>query len=58
MRDDWYEEHERLRKKYFAKFGEEAPFCIPAEMPEVSKAIKESLKNGVPLKQLPEGADT
>ena len=58
MRDDWYEEHERLRKKYLEKFGEEAPFCIPAEMPDVSEAIKESLKTGVPLEQLPEDAVT
>lgn len=58
MRDEIYEEHERLRKKYLEKFGEEAPFCMPLEMAGCSEEIKESLKSGVPLEQLPEGAVT
>ena len=58
MRDNFYQEHEELRKKYLERFGEEAPFCMPLEMPECSAEIKESLKTGVPLKQLPEGAKT
>ena len=58
MRDKIYQEHERLRKKYLERFGEEAPFCMPMEMFECSEEIKESLKTGVPLEQLPEGAVT
>ena len=53
-----YREYEALRKKYLEKFGEEAPYCMPMEMAECSEDIKESLKSGVPLKQLPDGAVT
>jgi hypothetical protein len=58
MHDETYQEYERLRKEYLEKFGEEAPFCMPIEMTECSEEIKESLKTGVPLEQLPEGAVT